>query len=231
MGIADDLADELKKGLSLAHSSVTDESELLEDDAISLTALLAPSQEEQEMFDEDEDVETESPHSSCPAYEELLEVMERTTARLDLPWKRSRKMAPRGRLDERSLSDHSPPAQVSLPFLHLEIENYANIEEMCEKGYEKMPAIEEMLASYLSIGETSSLKAPFLPSRPLQATSHLNGKAYTAAECAATRVEGAKKARPEGGCPDKTVKPRKIYSPPSVGVNIYPHLPFPNSPT
>ncbi len=25
--------------------------------------------------------------SSCPAYDELLEVMERATARLDLPWK------------------------------------------------------------------------------------------------------------------------------------------------
>ncbi|KAL0149104.1 hypothetical protein M9458_055536, partial [Cirrhinus mrigala] len=52
---------------------------------------------------------------SCPAYEELLEVMDCATAR---------EVAPRGRLDERYLSDHSLPAQVSLPFLpdlHLEI--------------------------------------------------------------------------------------------------------------
>ncbi len=78
-----DLADELEKRLSLSRSLVTDESELLDDDAISLTlshpaasALLAPSREEQEMLDEDEEDETESPHSSCAAHTELLEVME-----------------------------------------------------------------------------------------------------------------------------------------------------------
>ncbi len=31
-----------------------------------------------------------------------------------------------------------------------------------------MPPVEETLASYLSVGETSSLKAPSLPSKPLQ---------------------------------------------------------------
>ncbi len=36
---------------------------------------------------------------------------------------------------------------------------------MCENGYEGMPPVE---ASYLSVGETSSLKAPSLPSKPLQ---------------------------------------------------------------
>ncbi len=41
--------------------------------------------------------------------------------------------------------------------------------------------MEETLASYLSVGETSSLKAPSLPSKPLQETSSLNGKAYAAA--------------------------------------------------
>ncbi len=34
---------------------------------------------------EGEEVETEPSRSSCPAYEELLEVIECTTARLDLP--------------------------------------------------------------------------------------------------------------------------------------------------
>uniref|UniRef100_A0A672QRI2 phosphatidylinositol-4,5-bisphosphate 3-kinase n=1 Tax=Sinocyclocheilus grahami TaxID=75366 RepID=A0A672QRI2_SINGR len=71
-----DLADELKKDLSLSYSSVTDERELLDDDVISLisaSALLAPSQDEQEMSDEDEEVETESFQSSCP----LKEIMER----------------------------------------------------------------------------------------------------------------------------------------------------------
>ncbi len=52
---------------------------------------------------------------------------------------------------------------------------------MRENGYERMPPVEEMLASYLSVGETSSLKAPSLPSKPLQETSRLNGKAYAAA--------------------------------------------------
>ncbi len=45
--------------------------------------------------------------------------------------------------------------------------SYANIVGMRESGYERMPPIEEMLASYLSMGETSSLKVPSLPSKPL----------------------------------------------------------------
>ncbi len=31
--------------------------------------------------------------SSCPAYDELLEVMEHATARLNLPWKRAKMVA------------------------------------------------------------------------------------------------------------------------------------------
>ncbi|KAI2647320.1 hypothetical protein H4Q32_030850 [Labeo rohita] len=171
-----DLTDKLDKGLSLSRSSVGDESELLEDDdVISLTssdpaasAILGSTQEEQELLDEE--MQSESSQSSCPAYAELLEVMERATARLDLPLKRMRKAATRGRLDEPFLSDHNPLAQVSLPFLpdlHTEVVKawekpfssrihrfqqtcYANIEGMCENGYERMPPIEETLASYLS---------------------------------------------------------------------------------
>ncbi len=143
----------------------------------------------------------ESSQISCPAYEELLEVMERATARLDLPWERTKMAVPRGRLDERYLSGHKHPAQVNLPFLpelHSEVEkewkkpfssrihrfqhtSYANIEGMRENGYEKMPPVEETLASYLSMGKTASLKVPSLPSKPLQDTSRLNGKAYAAA--------------------------------------------------
>ncbi len=48
-------------------------------------------------------------------------------------------------------------------------------------GYERMPPIEKTLASYLSMGETSSIKVPSLPSKPIQDTSTLNGKAYAAA--------------------------------------------------
>ncbi|KAI2663441.1 IgA FC receptor [Labeo rohita] len=182
-------------------------SQLLEDDdVISLTSsdpaasdLLGSTQEEQELLDEE--MQPESSQTSYPAYDELLEVMERTTARLDLPWERVKKVSPRGRLDEHFLSDHNSPAQVSLPFLpdlHSEVvkawnkpfssrihrfqhTSYANIERMRENGYERMPHIEETLASYLSLGEASSLNAPSLPSEPLQRTSCLNGRAYTAA--------------------------------------------------
>ncbi len=41
---------------------------------------------------------------------------------------------------------------------------------MCENGYEGMSPVEEMIASYLSAGETSSLKAPSLPSKHLNLT-------------------------------------------------------------
>ncbi|KAL0195246.1 hypothetical protein M9458_008818, partial [Cirrhinus mrigala] len=112
-----DLANKLDKGLFLSRSSVGDESELLEDDdVISLTssdpaasALLGFTQEEQELLDEE--MQSESSQTFCPTYVELLEAMEGATARLDLPWKRVKKVAPRGRLYEHFLSDHKPPAQ------------------------------------------------------------------------------------------------------------------------
>lgn len=77
---------------------------------------------------------------------------------------------------------------MSLPFLpdlHAEVErswkkpcsacihpfhnaNYARVEGMCECGYELMPPVQEMLASYLSLGEALTLKAPTLPPKPLR---------------------------------------------------------------
>ncbi len=45
--------------------------------------------------------------------------------------------------------------------------SYADIEGMHENGYEGMPPVQETIASYLSVGETSSLKAPSLLSKPL----------------------------------------------------------------
>ncbi len=199
---------DLERELSLSHESAKNEGKPLDyDDVISLTssdpaasALLGYAQKEQEMS-ENEDVETELSQTSCPAYEDLLGVMERATARLDLPWERTKMAAPRGRLDERYLSGHKTPAQVNLPFLpdlHTEVEkewkkpfssrihrfqhtSYANITGMRENGYERMPPVEETLASYLSMGETASLKVPSLPSMPLQATSRLNDRAYAAA--------------------------------------------------
>ncbi|KAL1274307.1 hypothetical protein QQF64_027121 [Cirrhinus molitorella] len=66
-----------------------DESELLEDDVVSLTssdpgasALLGSTQEEQEMS-EGEEAEAEPSQTSCPAYEELLEVMDLATLMTD----------------------------------------------------------------------------------------------------------------------------------------------------
>ncbi|KAL0152804.1 hypothetical protein M9458_052527 [Cirrhinus mrigala] len=113
-----DLPNKLDKGLSLSRWSAGDESELLEDDdVISLTssdpaasALLGFTQEEQELLDEE--MQSESSQTSCPAYDELLEVMECATVRLDLPWKRVKKVAPRGCLDERFLSDHKSPGSI-----------------------------------------------------------------------------------------------------------------------
>ncbi|KAL0195685.1 hypothetical protein M9458_009257, partial [Cirrhinus mrigala] len=183
-----DLADKLDKGLSLAL--------LDDDDVISLTSsdpaastLLGSTQEEQELLDEE--MQSEPSQSSCPAYDELLEVMERATARLDLPWKRMKKTAPRGRLDERFLLPFLPDLHTEVvkawnkPFsarIHrFQQTSYANIEGMRENGYERMPPTGETLASYLSLGEASSLKAPSLPTEPLQRTSSLNGRAYAAA--------------------------------------------------
>ncbi len=59
--------------------------------------------------------------------------------------------------------------------------SYANIARMRESGYERMPPVEETLASYLSMGDTASLKVPSLPFKSLQDTSRLNGRAYAAA--------------------------------------------------
>ncbi len=44
--------------------------------------------------------------------------------------------------------------------------SYADIKGMHVNGYEGMPPVEEKIANYLSVGETSSPKAPSLPSKP-----------------------------------------------------------------
>ncbi len=118
-----DLADELERGLSFSCSSATNEGERLDDDdAISLTssdpaagALLGYAQEEQEMSEGDE-AEAEPDQSSCPAYDELLEVMECATARLDLPWKRAMMAALRSK---KKIYIYFPLASIgfSIPFM------------------------------------------------------------------------------------------------------------------
>lgn len=59
--------------------------------------------------------------------------------------------------------------------------NYTDVEGMQEHGYVLMPPIEETLASYLSMGQASTLKALPLPTEPLLVTSCLNGREYAAA--------------------------------------------------
>ncbi len=44
---------------------------------------------------------------------------------------------------------------------------YADTEGMREDGYEGMPPVQEMMTSLSLCGETSSLKAPSWPSKPL----------------------------------------------------------------
>ncbi len=73
----------VREGAFLSRASAENEGELLDcDDAIFLTSsdsaastVLGYAQEEQEMF-EGEEVETEPSQFSCPAYDDLLEVME-----------------------------------------------------------------------------------------------------------------------------------------------------------
>ncbi len=199
-----DLADELERELSLSHELAENEGEPLDyDDVISLTssdpaasALLDYAQEEQEMS-EGEEVETELSQTSCPAYEELLDVMERATARLDLPWERTKMAAPLISMSDSFLAI-KPQLKWTFHFFLIsrseKVEkewkktffsrihkfqhtSYANITGMRERGYERMPPVEEMLASYPSMGETASLKVPSLPSKPLQDTSRSNGRA------------------------------------------------------
>ncbi len=58
---------------------------------------------------------------------------------------------------------------------------YGNVAGLGDCGYRAMPRVEQTLASYLSPGVASSLKAQVLPSKPLRTTSALVGKGYTAA--------------------------------------------------
>ncbi len=99
-----ELADEAVRGTNISRPSAADESELLEEDVLSLTssdpagsALLAHGQE---WADEDEEDISEPSQPVCLAYDELLEVMERATARLDLQWRHEKGGVARSRLDE-----------------------------------------------------------------------------------------------------------------------------------
>ncbi len=137
-----------------------------------------------------------------PQYEELLEVVTRAIAKLNIDWPVDNQTEKqRSKLDERFLHSKSLPLRQSLPFftdLHTEVSRlwrnpfssrlfipasdyYGNVAGLSECGYRAMPRVEQMLAGYLSPGAASSLKAPVLPTKPLRVSSALVGKGYTAA--------------------------------------------------
>ncbi|KAL0173005.1 hypothetical protein M9458_033316, partial [Cirrhinus mrigala] len=150
------------------------------------------------------DVETVDEVSApqFPQYEELLEVVTRAVAKLNIDWPAEPQVEPqKSKPDERFLRSRPPSARRSLPFfpdLHTEVSrtwnepfssrlfipasyNYGCVAGLHERGYRAMPRVEQTLASYLSPVLASSLKAPVLPSKPLRVTSALVGKGYTAA--------------------------------------------------
>ncbi|KAI2664245.1 Transposon Ty3-G Gag-Pol polyprotein [Labeo rohita] len=151
---------------------------------------------------EEVDIESVEEAPQSVQYEELLEVVTRAVEKLKIDWPaESQSELQKSKLDERFLPSRPPSARRSLPFfpdLHTEVSrswsspfsarlfipasyNYGNIAGLDERGYRAMPRVEQTLASYLSPGSASSLKAPALPSKPLRVTSALVGKGYTAA--------------------------------------------------
>ncbi len=129
-----------------------------------------------------------------PQYEELLEVVTRAIAKLNIDWPVDNQTEKqRSKLDERFLHSKSLPLRQSLPFftdLHTEVSRlwrnpfssrlfipasdyYGNVAGLSECGYRAMPRVEQMLAGYLSPGAASSLKAPVLPTKPLRVSSAL----------------------------------------------------------
>ncbi|ROL55087.1 hypothetical protein DPX16_21091 [Anabarilius grahami] len=120
-----ELAERFEKGATVSCDSAAHESDLLDEDAIFLassgsadSALLAPSQDEEQSMAEagSESVRSEPSRPSCPAYEELLDVMGRASDRLKLSWERIQEETVRGRLDKRFLSDHRRSIPSRSPF-------------------------------------------------------------------------------------------------------------------
>ncbi|MCI4377585.1 hypothetical protein PGIGA_G00205140 [Pangasianodon gigas] len=130
---------------------------------------------------EEVDVESVDPEPQSPQYGELLEVVTRAVAKLNIDWPaESRPELQCSRLDEHFLRSRPPPPPRSLPFfpdLHTEVSrswnrpfsarlfsptssHYANVAGLDYSGYRAMPRVEQTLASYLSPAAASSLKAP-----------------------------------------------------------------------
>lgn len=146
-----------------------------------------------------------SEHSSLgkKSVEELLEVVTRAVARLQLDWPREQETPKHSKLEDRFLSGGRGEKQQHqfLPFfedLHDELSKswskpytsrifvpststFSTIVGAKSRGYTEMPRVEETLASYLSPESASSIKKPTLPTKPCRVTSSLVGKAYQAA--------------------------------------------------
>ena len=202
-----DLVEGMETGQSLSPStSARSGTQSLESEARSAVPSTQGEGSTLRLSSSEEEVDVESldrdspPHS--PQYEELLEVVTRAVAKLNIDWPTEKAAEPqRSKLDERFLRASQPPPSRGLPFfpdLHDEISRswkrpfsarlyipssdyYGNVVGMGERGYRAMPRVEQTLVSYLSPGAASSLKAPALPSKPLRATLALVGKEYAAA--------------------------------------------------
>ncbi len=207
-----DLAERMEMGTSFYSSSPARYSaHSLGTEARSETVFSAPregsafvlsSSEEGDDASTDRDESVDLPPQSV-LFEELLEVVTRAVAKLNIDWptEKDKQERPKSKLDERFLHPKSLPPRRGLPFfpdLHTEVSrswdkpysarlfspnvsHYSNVVGLNERGYGKIPRVEDTLAGYLSPGGVSSLKAPVLPTKPLWTSSALVGKAYTAA--------------------------------------------------
>ncbi len=166
------------------------------------STLVLSSSEEGDDASADRDESVDLPPQSV-LFEELLEVMSRAVAKLniDRPAEKDQQEHPKSKLDERFLNPKSLPPRRGLPFfpdLHTEVSrswdkpfsarlfspnvsHYSNVVGLNEHSYGKIPQVEDTLAGYLSPGGVSSLKSLVLPTKPFWTSSALVGKAYMAA--------------------------------------------------
>jgi hypothetical protein len=125
-----------------------------------------------------------------PQYEELVEVVTRAVAKLVISWPPEETSVPQtfvcmsGFCARGKKKKKKKPLYRSLRFFPrsphrgVEIAGHTNLvppirsrgdaRELNERGYRTMPRAEQSLASSLSPGAASSLKAPTLPTEPLR---------------------------------------------------------------
>ncbi len=153
-------------------------SEMVSSDPREGTAIVLSSSEEESSASVNQDEAVDLPPQSV-LFEELLKVVTRAVAKLNIEWPAERECQerPKSKLDERFLCSRSPPLRRGLPFfpdLHTEafrswdkpysaglfssdVSNYSNVLGLNDFCYGKIPQDEDMLAGYLSPGGASSL--------------------------------------------------------------------------